>query len=82
MIKIEPMIGLEIDIKNEFGAPLEEKVEDKKSDGSDDNNEEDQCKSANLRVDYPIEKIFASTNMGAQSYLTLVSKLRFSIYKV
>ena len=40
MIKIDPMIGLDIDIKNEFGIP-EEKVDDKKSDGSDDNNEED-----------------------------------------
>ena len=41
VIKIEPMIGLDIDIKNEFGVGVEEKVDDKKSDGSDENNDED-----------------------------------------
>ena len=52
--KIEPMIGLDIDIKNDFAVGMEEKPDDLKSEGSDDVNEEEDARAVTLETEYPI----------------------------
>ena len=48
------MIGLDIDIKNDFAVGMEEKPDDLKSEGSDDVNEEEDARAVTLESEYPI----------------------------
>ena len=83
-MKIEPIIGEVIDVKNDFGMPNEGegKNDEKDSDGSGDLNAAGMLTKKFLDYDLEIESIFTSSNMSDLSYLCIVSKLRFSIFYI
>jgi hypothetical protein len=81
-MKIEPIIGQEIDVKNDFGANEGEKVDEKDSDGSGDLNAAGMLSSKFLLYDQEIDSIYTTSNMSDLSYICITSRLRYSIYYI
>ena len=82
-MKIEPIIGQEIDIKNEFGVSGEDQKNDEKdSDGSGDLNGGGMLSQKFLEYSHDIESIFTTSNLCDLSYLCIVCRFRFSIFYI